>query len=56
MKLENVEEVYQLSPLQQGILFHTLYAPSSGLYFNQVLCSIHGDLDDPPHPVRLGRG
>jgi len=30
MKKDNVEAVYELSPVQQGMLFHSLYAPSSG--------------------------
>jgi hypothetical protein len=29
MKLKNVEDIYDLSPMQQGLLFHSLYAPDS---------------------------
>ncbi|MEP7339008.1 MAG: amino acid adenylation domain-containing protein, partial [Acidobacteriota bacterium] len=36
MKLKNVEDVYPLSSLQQGILFHSLYAPGSEAYVEQV--------------------
>ena len=36
MKMKNVEDLYQLSPLQQGMLFHTLYAPRSGIYCEQI--------------------
>src|SRR5215218_5903683 len=35
MNRENVENVYRLSPVQQGMLFHTLYAPQEGVYFEQ---------------------
>lgn len=31
--------------MQQGLLFHTLYAPDSGVYFNQFSCTIGGNLD-----------
>ena len=30
---EHVEDLYKLSPIQQGILFHSLYNPQSGMYF-----------------------
>ena len=43
--MRNIEDFYPLSPMQQGILFHTLYAPKSGVYFEQVLCTIHGNLN-----------
>ena len=34
-KKDNIEAVYPLAPAQQGMLFHTLYAPQSGVYFDQ---------------------
>ena len=40
-----IEDVYPLTPLQQGLLFHTLYAPDSGVYFSQLVCTLHTDLD-----------
>jgi hypothetical protein len=38
-------EFYPLSPLQEGMLFHTLYAPGSGVYVNQLSQAISGGLD-----------
>ncbi|MGH7998760.1 MAG: condensation domain-containing protein, partial [Brasilonema sp.] len=43
--MKNIEDFYPLSPMQQGILFHALYAPKSGVYCEQFSCSIHGDLN-----------
>ena len=45
MKMDNIEDIYPLSPMQQGMLFHTLYAPRSGLYIEQLSCALQGDLD-----------
>src|ERR687886_738282 len=44
MKIKNVEGIYSLSPIQQGLLFHTLYASDSGVYFVQLSCTFNGDL------------
>ena len=41
----NIEDVYPLSSLQSGLLFHTLYAPESGVYVEQLRCTLAGDLD-----------
>jgi Non-ribosomal peptide synthetase modules and related proteins len=41
----NVEDIYPLSPLQQGLLFHTLYAPDSEVYREQRSCSLKGNLN-----------
>jgi len=45
MSTQNVEDLYPLSPMQQGMLFHTLYAPDSGVYIEQLCCRIHGTFD-----------
>src|SRR5215216_5117410 len=40
-----IEDLYPLSPVQQGMLFHSLYMPTAGVYFQQVSCILDGDLD-----------
>jgi len=42
---ENIEAIYPLSSLQQGLLFHTLLAPGSGVYVVQVCADLSGDLN-----------
>src|SRR2546430_16303581 len=44
MSLNNIEDAYPLSPTQQGMLFHSLYAPQSGVYLTQMRCMLHADL------------
>jgi len=43
--LQNLEDIYQLAPMQQGMLFHSIYSPDSGTYFEQTLFTIKGPLD-----------
>ncbi len=45
----NIAAIYPLSPMQQGMLFHSLYEPGSGLYFEQLQCRLSGDI----HPATL---
>ncbi|MBK8549760.1 MAG: amino acid adenylation domain-containing protein [Ignavibacteria bacterium] len=40
---ESVEELYKLSGLQEGMLFHALYDSRAGSYIEQLVC----DLKDP---------
>ena len=39
------EAVYPLSPMQQGILFHSLATPQASLYFEQLSCTLQGNLN-----------
>ncbi|KAF1033213.1 MAG: Linear gramicidin synthase subunit D [Pseudomonas sp.] len=44
--LHQVEDLYPLSAMQQGMLFHTLEAPESALYVNQMAVPVTGlDVD-----------
>ncbi len=43
--MTDIEDIYELSPMQQGILFHTLYDRESSVYFGQLSCTFHTDLD-----------
>ncbi|HEX6290385.1 MAG TPA: amino acid adenylation domain-containing protein [Herpetosiphonaceae bacterium] len=47
MRLKTVEDFYPLAPMQQGMLFHSLHAPTSGVYVEQLSCTLHGDLNIP---------
>ncbi len=40
-----IESIYPLSPMQQGMLFHTLYEPGTGVYVEQVSCTLNGAVD-----------
>jgi amino acid adenylation domain-containing protein len=43
--MNNIEDIYTLSPMQQGMLFHTLYSPESEVYFEQLVCTLKGQLN-----------
>jgi amino acid adenylation domain-containing protein len=40
-----IEAIYPLSPLQQGLVLHNLLAPESGVYAVQYFCTLAGDID-----------
>ena len=41
-----IEAVYPLSPVQEGMLFHSLYEPGSWVYFDQVSVDLGGDVNE----------
>ncbi|MDJ0841022.1 MAG: amino acid adenylation domain-containing protein [Acidobacteriota bacterium] len=44
--LENVATILPLSPMQEGMLFHHIYeGPGTGNYFEQMHCTLCGELD-----------
>src|SRR5581483_5377260 len=45
MNVDNIEDIYELTPLQQGMLYHTLYAPQSGTYFEQFSYQLEGAIN-----------
>jgi len=42
---KNIESIYPLSPMQEGLLFHTNYAPNSGVYIEQILLTLSGEVN-----------
>ncbi|MEM7453230.1 MAG: condensation domain-containing protein, partial [Planctomycetota bacterium] len=45
MKLENVKDIYPLSPMQEGMLFHSVADPHSAAYIDHVVITIQGELN-----------
>ena len=45
MSTRNIESIYRLSPLQEGMLFHTIDGSDPGLYLEQYGCEFNGELD-----------
>jgi amino acid adenylation domain-containing protein/non-ribosomal peptide synthase protein (TIGR01720 family) len=39
---ESIADIYELSPMQEAMLFHSAYAPDSRAYFDQFSCVIKG--------------
>ncbi len=40
------EDIYELTPMQQGMLFHTLYTEGSDAYIEQFCYDLSGNLDE----------
>ena len=45
MPEDTIEAIYPLSPVQLGILFHSIYDQRSSVYVESLTFSLHGDLD-----------
>ncbi len=45
IKTRNIFAIYPLSPMQQGMLFHSLYDPESRVYFKQMTIDFKGKID-----------
>ncbi len=45
MTVDSIEQIYSLSPMQEGLLFHSLLAPESGVYFEQFCFTLRGKLN-----------
>ncbi|EST37751.1 hypothetical protein N566_11315 [Streptomycetaceae bacterium MP113-05] len=45
MKPENLQDVFELTPVQEGMLFHSLFTPESGVYVEQLSFTLRGPLD-----------
>ncbi|WP_149402957.1 non-ribosomal peptide synthetase, partial [Dictyobacter arantiisoli] len=44
MITDNIVDIYELTPIQQGILFHSIQEPESGMYVQQLGCVLEGNL------------
>jgi polyketide synthase PksJ len=47
MDVSAIQDIYELSPVQQGMLLHCLYAPRSDALINQAMIDLEGELDPP---------
>lgn len=45
MSLENVDDVFALTPMQQGMLYHCIAEPNSGVFIEHFTCVLEGELD-----------
>jgi amino acid adenylation domain-containing protein len=43
--MSTIHETYALSPVQKGILFHSLEQPSNGVYLQQFICNLNENIN-----------
>ncbi|MEO0669883.1 MAG: amino acid adenylation domain-containing protein [Pseudomonadota bacterium] len=48
MTMHGIEDIYELSPMQSGMLFHSVYAAGPRMYFEQVVIPFDAAVD-PDH-------
>lgn len=41
----DIEDIYSLTPLQEGLLYHSVHSPHGGTYLQQLSCVFQGRLD-----------
>ena len=46
MNPQNIEDIYRTSPLQAGLLFHSVEGAADGVYFEQSVCHLEGELNE----------
>ncbi|MBI5302110.1 MAG: amino acid adenylation domain-containing protein [Chloroflexi bacterium] len=45
MTTGNIQAIYPLTPTQEGMLFHVIQSPNSGVYVQQLICELDGELN-----------
>lgn len=53
--VNGVQDVYALSAIQEGILFHSLLSQYSGMYIEQICCNVTGTFDIDIFRKSLGK-
>jgi len=43
--MENIQDIYPLTPMQEGMLFHSILSPDSEVYKEQFACELNGDVN-----------
>ena len=46
MSLHGIEDIYELSPMQAGMLFHSVYEAGPRMYFEQVVIPVEAAIDE----------